>query len=49
VLTQLLGYSTSEAAETLAVKPATIRKLNEQARGRLRRRMSSGTEEHVDG
>jgi RNA polymerase sigma-70 factor, ECF subfamily len=37
VMTELLGYSSPEAAEALGVKPATVRKLAQQGRESLRR------------
>jgi RNA polymerase sigma-70 factor (ECF subfamily) len=37
VLTELLEFSSGEAAEALGVKPATVRKLAEQGRDTLRR------------
>jgi RNA polymerase sigma-70 factor (ECF subfamily) len=39
VLTELLGFSTHEAAETLGVRPATVRKFLSLARDPLRRSM----------
>ncbi|MFN2543286.1 MAG: RNA polymerase sigma factor [Actinomycetota bacterium] len=39
VLTELLGYSASEAARTMRTKPATVRKLASLARARLRGRL----------
>ena len=44
VFTELLGYSSREAAESLGVKPATVRKLAQLGRDALRR-----TLEDVDG
>jgi RNA polymerase sigma-70 factor (ECF subfamily) len=49
VLTQLLGYSTSEAGETLGVQPATIRKLNSQARERMRGSIDEPSRDRRDG
>jgi DNA-directed RNA polymerase specialized sigma24 family protein len=37
VLTELLEFSSGEAAEALGVKPATVRKLAQQGRDTLRR------------
>jgi DNA-directed RNA polymerase specialized sigma24 family protein len=44
VLTELLGYSSGEAAESLGVKPATVRKLAQLGRDALRRTLGD-----VDG
>jgi RNA polymerase sigma-70 factor (ECF subfamily) len=44
VMTELLGYSSPEAAEALGVKPATVRKLAQQGRDTLRRTLGD-----VDG
>jgi RNA polymerase sigma factor (sigma-70 family) len=44
VLTELLGYSSGEAAEVLGVKPATVRKLAQLGRDALRRTLGD-----VDG
>lgn len=41
VMTELLGYSSAEAAEALAVKPATVRKLAQQGRDALRRTLGT--------
>jgi RNA polymerase sigma-70 factor (ECF subfamily) len=44
VLTELLGYPATEAAETLRVKPSTVRTLTTQARAALRRSMGAASE-----
>jgi RNA polymerase sigma-70 factor, ECF subfamily len=44
VLTELLEFSSSEAAETLGVKPATIRKLASQGRETLRSTMGDASD-----
>ena len=44
VFTELLGYSSGEAAESLGVKPATVRKLAQLGRDALRRTLGD-----VDG